>query len=375
MTSFAERKKPISPEWDPWDAWYTRSKEGRYRLTSVEFTVTNLCNLRCEHCAVGEALVEKEGVSLPVEQLIRQLEKVEDLQTLSITGGEPIVNRHVVDNTIRPLLQYAKQRGIYTQLNSNLTLPLSRYEDWIEDIDVLHISYNYRDEADFQRMAFANANHQPSATLTNRLFQRLKDNAIVLSKAGVFISAETFLSPFTAPHLPHMHKEIAEMGCKRHEVHPLYPSDFAKGMKLLSVDEYKAAIENLLNDRDPAIWILFGTLPIYPCSHHQSDQDLWLRLFHEPNITVRQDPDGRNRLNINAFTGDVIVTDFADVPPLGNIKTDSLTTIFDLWLDHPLAKKYHCYCPKAHCTGPNLLVANTYYQDVDFQARKAHISV
>ena len=30
------------------------------------------------------------------------------------------------------------------------------------------------------------------------------------------------------------------------------------------------------------------------------------------NITVRNDPDGRSRLNVNVFSGDVIVTDFGD---------------------------------------------------------------
>ena len=30
------------------------------------------------------------------------------------------------------------------------------------------------------------------------------------------------------------------------------------------------------------------------------------------NVTTRNDPDGRSRLNVNVFTGNVIVTDFGD---------------------------------------------------------------
>ncbi len=368
-------KQPLTPEWDPWDPWYTRHVKGRYELTSVEFTVTQLCNLRCEHCAVGEMLAEVEGHPIPVEQLIRRLEEVDTLQTLSITGGEPVFNPKTVKEIIRPLLRYARERGIYTQVNSNLTLPLSRYEEWVEDVDVLHISYNYRDASDFHRIAFANHKQNPSPAVAEKLFTQMVENAKALSRAGIFVSAETFLSPFTAPHIESIHRDVASMGCLRHEIHPLYPSDFARDMELISLDDYRETVRRLLKARRPNVWILFGTLPFYPCSSRQEDIALWRELHREEGVTVRHDPDGRNRLNVNIFTGDIIVTDFGDVPPLGNILRDRLDEAFDRWLQHPVAQGLHCYCPAARCTGPNLLVANTYYPGVDFQRRKARISL
>ncbi|WP_108021905.1 radical SAM/CxCxxxxC motif protein YfkAB [Melghirimyces profundicolus] len=368
-------KTPLSPAWDPWDPWYTRSRKGRHELTGVEFTVTQLCNLRCEHCAVGEALVKEEGIPLPADQLIRRLEEVENLQTLSITGGEPVLSPRIVKETIRPLLRYARDRGVYTQLNSNLTLPLSRYEDWVADVDVLHISYNYRDEADFHRIAFEKYGREVTPKAADKLFRQMVENAKALSDAGVFVSAETLLSPFTSPHIDRIHRDVAGMGCRRHEVHPLYPSDFARGMELIDLETFRETVIRLLDWRDPGVWILFGTLPFYPCSEEEADRDLWLRLHREENVTVRHDPDGRNRLNVHAFTGDVIVTDFGDVPPLGNIYSDRLEEVFNRWLKHPLARRHHCYCPEARCTGPNILVADAYYSGVDFQKRKALVSL
>ncbi|WP_246333974.1 radical SAM/CxCxxxxC motif protein YfkAB [Thermoactinomyces mirandus] len=368
-------QKVNTPERDLWDPLYTKVEKGRYELTSVEFTVTHLCNLRCEHCAVGEDLAEKEGTPLPVDELLRSLDEVETLQTVSFTGGEPILNPQVVRGLIRPLLRYCRDRGIRTQLNSNLTLPLSRYLDWIEDLDVLHISYNYRNDEDFYRIVFKNYGKEVSPCTASALYQQMVDNACELSKLGVFISAESFLSPFTSPHIVKMHQAIVEMGCRRHEVNPLYPSDFARGMKLLSLDELRSTIWELVNHRNPDIWLLFGTLPFYPCSEKQEDRDLWLRLHQEPGVTVRQDPDGRSRLNVNAYTGNVIVTDFGDIPPLGNIRQDRLSDIFERWLEHPVAKKVHCFCPEAHCTGPNLLVANEYYPDWNFAERNAKVTV
>lgn len=376
ITKSAIKKKPLSAEWDPWNPWHNRKEKGKYELTSVEFTVTNLCNLRCEHCAVGEGLVEKEGTPISTDFLLKKLDQIDTLQTISFTGGEPVFNKKIVDETIRPLLRYAKERGIYTQLNSNLTLPLSRYEGWIQDIDVLHISYNYRDVHDFHRVTTnKQAKWSTPLRVAEKLYNQLIQNTQTLSKEGIFISAETFLSPFTSEWILTMHQHIARMGCKRHEVHPLYPSDFARDMDLLTLSEYRETVTRLLSGRDPNVWILFGTLPFFPCSDQVDDRDLWMRLHQEENVTVRQDPDGRNRLNVNIFTGDAYVTDFADLPALGNLLHDDLTTVFNNWLNHPLAQKHHCFCPSAGCIGPNILVSKTYYPGWDFTERKAKVEV
>ncbi|MGL4521046.1 MAG: radical SAM/CxCxxxxC motif protein YfkAB, partial [Bacilli bacterium] len=95
------------------------------------------------------------------------------------------------------------------------------------------------------------------------------------------------------------------------------------------------------------------------------------RLRAERNVTVRNDPDGRSRLNVNIFTGDVIVTDFGDEPAVGNVNGDSLPLCFDRWLERPLAKTLTCHCPSVQCVGPNVLVKDVYYNDIDFQKQKS----
>ena len=73
------------------------------------------------------------------------------------------------------------------------------------------------------------------------------------------------LNKRTLPHLEHIHSQIVEeMGCKRHEVHPMYPSDFASTLETLSLDALREAIHHLLDIRDENVWMLFGTLPFYP---------------------------------------------------------------------------------------------------------------
>ena len=155
----------------------------------------------------------------------------------------------------------------------------------------------------------------------------------------------------------------------------MYPSSFAADLPMLSREEMRRAILRLLDCRDTGIWMLLGTLPFFACSPDEEDRRLIARLRKEPNLTVHNDPDGRNRLNVNVFTGDIYVTDFADLPPLGNIARDKLDDVFERWLEHPLFAGVNCHCPAVSCCGPNLLVADMYYLDVDFTKRKAAAEV
>lgn len=363
---------PLTPHHDPWEPLFNATPPA-YKLTSVEFTVTNLCNLRCEHCAVGDTLRYKDDPALPVDLILRRLDEAKDLLTLSITGGEPMYSERTVKEMILPILRYATERGLRTQINSNMSMPFSRYELILPYIDVMHISWNWSTPEEFHDIVYAKARQTVSTKQAENLFNGMMESSRKLADAGVFVSAETMLNHRTWPQLDTLHRQIQEMGSRRHEVHPMYASDFARDLNALSLEELRAAVHKMLDIRNENLWMLFGTLPFFACSPDKADQVLIDRLRHAKNVTTRNDPDGRNRLNINIFTGDVIVTDFGDVEPLGNVSTDHLQTMFDNWQQHSLNQKINCYCPAARCAGPNLLVANTYYADTDFTERKALI--
>ena len=336
MTTLNTQKfTPLSPEYDPWETYMDIEQYGKLTLSNIEFTTTTLCNMRCEHCAVGYTLQPKDPNALPIELLLQRLEEIPHLRSISITGGEPMLSKKSVENYVVPLLKYAHSRGVRTQINSNLTLPLERYETIIPYLDVLHISHNWGTIDDFIDGGFAMMERKPSREQRQVLFNRIITNSQALTKAGVLVSAETMLNKRTLPHLEHIHKQIVEeMGCQRHEVHPMYPSSFASSLETLSLTEMREAIHYLLDIRNENTWMLFGTLPFYPCSRNQEDLDLLQRLYSSKKVTVRNDPDGRSRLNVNIFSGDVIVTDFGDTPPLGNIKDQSLPEAYNTLKNH-----------------------------------------
>jgi len=365
---------PITPEHDPWEAYMDIEQYGKMTLTNVEFTTTTLCNMRCEHCAVGYTLQPKDPDALPLELLIKRLDEITTLRSLSITGGEPMLSKKSVKNYVLPLLKYAHSRGVRTQINSNLTLDLERYEDIIPYLDVLHISHNWGTIDEFMDTGFAMMDRKPTREQRKKLFDQMITNSLALSDAGVLVSAETMLNKRTLPYLDHIHKQVVEeMGCKRHEIHPMYPSDFASALETLPLNQMREAIHHLLEIRDENVWMLFGTLPFYPCSNNKEDLELLKRLYNSKKVTVRNDPDGRSRLNINIFTGEVIVTDFGDAPSLGNIVDQPLTKSYETWMNSKLAAQLNCHCPAVKCLGPNVLVKNAYYPKTDFQIRTSLI--
>lgn len=369
-----EAQAAISPDFDPWEAYMDVSQYGKMTLSNIEFTTTTLCNMRCEHCAVGYTLQPKDPNAIPLERLIQRLEEIPHLRSISITGGEPMLAKKSVENYVVPLLKYAAERGVRTQINSNLTLPLERYESIIPYLDVLHISHNWGTIDEFVEGGFAMMERKPTYKQREALFQNIITNSIQLNKAGVLVSAETMLNKRTLPYLEKIHKQITEeMGCRRHEIHPMYPSDFASALESLSLDEIRKAIHHLLDCRKEEVWMLFGTLPFYPCSSNQDDLLLLERLYASKNVTIRNDPDGRSRLNVNIFSGEVIVTDFGDAPALGNILEHSLPEVYQKWMDTELARSLNCHCPAVKCLGPNVLVKNAYYPKEDFQTRKSYL--
>lgn len=351
---------------DPWEPMQHRQRPEVAVLSSMEVTVTDLCNLRCAHCAVGDQLTARETFRLPVETLIAALEQAPHLRALSLTGGEPFVSREVVDGWVVPLLRYAKDRGLATQVNTNLTLGVDRYLPLEGLIDVLHISWNYRNANDFAATAGL-----PAAAAAV-LYERLLDNMGALAARGWFVSAESMMTEQTMGHLGAFNRLLAAHGCRRHEIHPRYPVSWAARLPVLGLAEMAEAVERLLDERDPDVWVLFGTFPFLACSPDPAHRALWERVQTTPNVTIRNDPDGRSRLNVDGTSGNIRVTDFGDPVPLGNILAgDTLQDAFARYQEDAAYARHRCVCPEAHCLGPNGMVAETYFPDIDFSERRA----
>ncbi len=351
---------------DLWDPLTGRTATSGPVLTSVEITVTNQCHLRCVHCAVGELLAPRDQARLPLAAITAALDRVETLTTLSLTGGEVSLSDELVDDWVVPLLQYAHRRGLQTQVNTHFTHDLERYLRMAPWAPLFHMTWNYRDAADFAAIT------RVAPAVAARLYDRIQTNAATLAGQGLFVSGETMMTPETLPHLGEFSHRLAALGCRRMEVHPRYPADFARHLPVVDLDTMRTGIEQFLSERVPGLWVLFGTFPFLPCSPDPRDRALWHQVQTAADVTVRNDPDGRSRINLDALTGDIRVSDFADLAPVGNVLAgDDLAAALAAWQDHPVFRPYNCCCPEAGCAGPNLIVAQTWLPGVDFRQRRA----
>ena len=86
-------------------------------------------------------------------------------------------------------------------MNSNLTLPLDRYLEIAEYIDVMHISHNWGTIDEFSEVGFHVMDKKPPLKARYRLYEQMIQNSATLSEQGMFVSAETMLNKSTKPYL------------------------------------------------------------------------------------------------------------------------------------------------------------------------------
>lgn len=92
----------VTPQNDAWESYLDIEQHGQLTLSNIEFTTTNLCNMRCSHCAVGHTLSHKDAKGLPIELLLQRLEEIPHLRSMSITGGEPPVPKPITNSSCSP---------------------------------------------------------------------------------------------------------------------------------------------------------------------------------------------------------------------------------------------------------------------------------
>ncbi|SUM33950.1 radical SAM domain-containing protein [Staphylococcus gallinarum] len=73
-------KKPITITNDPWESYNDIQAHNQLTLSNIEFTTTNLCNMRCSHCAVGYTLQTTDPDPLPMDLIYRRLDEIPHLK-------------------------------------------------------------------------------------------------------------------------------------------------------------------------------------------------------------------------------------------------------------------------------------------------------
>jgi MoaA/NifB/PqqE/SkfB family radical SAM enzyme len=95
----------------------------RNRPYFAHLAFTHRCNLRCRFCHIPEERVAEQDTD-GMKRVIDRLDRM-GIAVLSISGGgEPLLRPDFAT-----LLNYAADKGLYTKITSNGTMPLTKYEE------------------------------------------------------------------------------------------------------------------------------------------------------------------------------------------------------------------------------------------------------
>ena len=117
-----------------------RNFPGMYK-NSVQWSITGRCNYRCRHCFMSAP--DYKGEDLTLEQCKRIVNQLADngIFSVSITGGEPLINPHFLD-----ILDEMNRRGVHLEtLYSNGKLVDEKLLDELEKRKMhpaFHISFD-----------------------------------------------------------------------------------------------------------------------------------------------------------------------------------------------------------------------------------------
>jgi organic radical activating enzyme len=77
----------------------------KYTVSNLIIEVTRRCNMCCPHCLRGNA----QQLDLEMEHVRRLFDKVSEIDSLTLTGGEPSLVPHIIDG----IIDEARKRDIY----------------------------------------------------------------------------------------------------------------------------------------------------------------------------------------------------------------------------------------------------------------------
>ena len=215
----------------------------------VAWEVTRDCNLACKHCkadAGGRRKRERDsGKELTTDEACAFIDDLSRSHPLLIlTGGEPLLRRD-----IDVLIEYAATSGVKPALATNGTLVDEKRAQRLRDVGLTIASISI-DGAD--------AGVHDSLRGVSGAFDRARDGAHALEKAGIRFQINTTVTNSNASSLPSVYDTVCESGASAWHVFALVPTGRGRAADLVSKSEYYRILK-WLDERDKS-----GTMPIRP---------------------------------------------------------------------------------------------------------------
>lgn len=304
------------------------------RLRSVELGVTSRCNLGCAYCC---AYGPEEQRTLSTAECISILESIPHLQRVKLSGGEVLLKFDVCRDVVR----WCAARGVVSQINTNGTVLGEGRIAALADagLDVLHVSLNF---VDAQAHA---AYYRVKPEVHERIVNAIRESV----SSPIATVVETMLMPDTRDSLVDVHRAVARLGVRRHEIQMEVPRTRGAYALALSGAEIQRCVRELLESRRPDVELCFSCLSAF----FGHDDPFWRVFDGAPadGVRVPRCIDGLEQLHVHS-NGDVLICELGYPVVIGNVFQERLIRIFDRVPPdlaefrrrrHEQGEAFHCY--------------------------------
>lgn len=175
------------------------------------------CNLRCSYCDTCYALKNSNGTEMSVDEIVKKAKKM-DYRNITLTGGEPLINKDVDD-----LISKLCENGFYVNIETNGSVPIDKY---ILNKNIL-ITMDYK---------VPSSGVEKSMNLSN--LEKLRENDVlkfVIGK-GDFERVEQVIKN-------HSIKSYIYLSPVFGEIEPVELVDFMKNMHIKGIDTSKMRVQ------------------------------------------------------------------------------------------------------------------------------------
>jgi radical SAM protein with 4Fe4S-binding SPASM domain len=289
-------------------------------ISSVIWTVTYSCNLRCKHCYenAGEPLNNELNTS----EALKVIEELKNIgrPLLFISGGEPLLR-----SDIYTILSESVKAGMRVILSSNGTLINSEVADRLADTHIHYVTLSlYGPEKFHDRYTRIKGSYRKTLNAFKLLVER-----------GIRVGIKSIVNRETMGYIKYLFGLARDLG-----INLVYICDFipvGRGRYIeslkLSNDEWRRVMdmlidEILLNDYYDGIEIDIGAHPstaIYTLNKLK-DKGIDVSKALEKMSVKRENPVGQGFISISP-EGDILLSNFLPNVRLGNVKRDRLEDV------------------------------------------------
>ena len=227
--------------------------------TTVNFELTELCNVKCKHC-YNPWRDESMGVnSIDDEKLTRIIKEFSDAKVFHVilTGGEPMSNFDILVDAIKKL----RENNITVSCNSNLILATEEKARKLSDAGLDHILTSLPSLDPFQNDLIM----QSKGSL-----RKIIDGIKSCIKNNIRVSVNMVITRANRTKVYDTAKFAAELGVQKFFLTRAVPPTYSQNIKLdesnpyfLNHDETKKTLDDAIRARDE-FGIKVGSLVSYP---------------------------------------------------------------------------------------------------------------